>query len=63
VFGLDFDVDEAGRVVFFEANAAMNVLWWLQSVEFAYPRSAEVQFLESVEHLLERKATRGASVH
>jgi hypothetical protein len=25
-FGVDFDVDDAGQVVFFEANAAMNVL-------------------------------------
>lgn len=24
--GIDFDVDEAGQVVFFEANAAMNLL-------------------------------------
>ena len=25
-FGIDFDVDDAGQVVFFEANAAMNLL-------------------------------------
>jgi Flp pilus assembly protein TadD/glutathione synthase/RimK-type ligase-like ATP-grasp enzyme len=26
LFGVDFDVDDAGKVVFFEANAAMNLL-------------------------------------
>jgi hypothetical protein len=25
-FGIDFDVDDDGQVVFFEANAAMNLL-------------------------------------
>jgi hypothetical protein len=25
-FGVDFDIDDAGQVVLFEANAAMNIL-------------------------------------
>lgn len=62
VFGLDFDVDEDGRVVFFEANPSMNLLW-TGATELAYPRSAEAQFLEGVERLLERKAATRFSVH
>jgi tetratricopeptide (TPR) repeat protein len=63
VFGLDFDVDEAGRVVFFEANAAMNVLWRLKTDEFAYPSVAEAHFLEAVERLLQRKAAAVGIAH
>jgi glutathione synthase/RimK-type ligase-like ATP-grasp enzyme/Flp pilus assembly protein TadD len=55
IFGLDFDVDDGGRIVFFEANATMN-LFSTAPAEFDYPRSADATLLEYVEALLKRRA-------
>ena len=40
VFGIDFDVDADGRVVFYEANATMN-LFSTARAEVPYPKDAD----------------------
>jgi hypothetical protein len=55
VFGLDFEVDDQGRVVFFEANATMNLLS-NASGEFDYPISAEQEFLARLDRFFMKRA-------
>ncbi len=55
VFGMDFDVDELGRVIFFEANATMN-LFSNAPTDFAYPPEADAALLDSLDQLLQRRA-------
>jgi tetratricopeptide (TPR) repeat protein len=59
IFGMDFDVDDEGKVIFFEANASMN-LFPKTPPEFPYPREAEIALIEQIDRLLERRrAVRG----
>ncbi len=58
VFGLDFDVDEAGRIVFFEANATMNLLG-TGPADIAYPASADTAFVILFEDFIRRKVNDG----
>jgi tetratricopeptide (TPR) repeat protein len=60
IFGLDFDVDESGRLVFFEANASMN-LFSNAPTEMDYPASADALLLASIERLLHVRAETGAA--
>jgi glutathione synthase/RimK-type ligase-like ATP-grasp enzyme/tetratricopeptide (TPR) repeat protein len=55
VFGMDFDVEEDGRVVVFEANGSMNYFSSAPK-EFPYPREAEAAFIKTLESLLDRRA-------
>jgi hypothetical protein len=57
--GVDFDFDESGRIVFFEANAAMN-LFSTAPAELDYPPSADSTLLEYVEALLHRRSDAAA---
>jgi tetratricopeptide (TPR) repeat protein len=52
IFGIDFDVDRAGQVVFFEANATMNLLSTAFSREVDYPRHAEARMLAAIRSYL-----------
>jgi tetratricopeptide (TPR) repeat protein/glutathione synthase/RimK-type ligase-like ATP-grasp enzyme len=56
IFGMDFDVDDEGRVVLFEANASMNVGRIMGPTEFAYPPEAMSRFISHIERLIQRKA-------
>jgi hypothetical protein len=60
IFGIDFDVDEHGKIVFYEANACMN-LFSNAPVEFSYPPEADATVFERMEHLMQRKANRGGA--
>ena len=51
IFGVDFDVDADGRLMFFEANATMNLLSNAPA-HMDYPPSAEREFLAAVDRLL-----------
>jgi hypothetical protein len=55
VFGIDFDVDDQDRVVFFEANATMNLLSTAIK-EFDYPKQAEEEFLARLDRFLIKRA-------
>ncbi|WP_421695732.1 hypothetical protein [Aestuariivirga sp.] len=55
VFGLDFDVDEQGRIVFFESNATMNLLSNAPP-EIDYPAEAQQAFLDRLDSLLLKRA-------
>ena len=61
IFCLDFDVDEAGRLVFFEANPSAN-LFSNAPAEIDYPRSADARLLELIERLLHARAEAGTAV-
>jgi hypothetical protein len=52
IFGIDFDVDPDGRVIFFEANATMNLLSTAYSREVDYPRHAEARLLAAIRSYL-----------
>ncbi len=55
IFGIDFDVAPDGRLVFYEANAVMNLLSTAASREVDYPRHAETRMLAAIRtYLLER---------
>jgi len=55
IFGIDFDVAPDGRLVFYEANAVMNLLSTAVSREVDYPRHAETRMLAAIHrYLLER---------
>ena len=58
IFCLDFDLDESGRLVFFEANACAN-LFSNAPAEMDYPRSADAHLLELIERLLHARAGAG----
>ena len=55
IFGLDFDVDDHGAIVFFEANASMN-LFGRALPEFPFPPVADATLMERMEAFLQRKA-------
>ncbi len=55
IFGMDFDVDDDGRVVFFEANASMN-LYSNAPAELPYPPEAEQALKQAMEAALDRRA-------
>lgn len=55
IFGLDFDVDSSGRVIFFEANATMNLLSNAPR-EIDYPAVAQDRFLAAVDKLFLKRA-------
>lgn len=55
IFGLDFDVDAEGRVIFFESNATMNLLSNAPA-EIDYPAEAQHSFLERLDLLLRKRA-------
>jgi hypothetical protein len=55
IFGMDFDVDDEGRVVVFEANGSMNYFASAPK-EFPYPPEAEAAFIKALESLLDRRA-------
>jgi tetratricopeptide (TPR) repeat protein len=59
IFGMDFDVDDEGKVIFFETNASMN-LFPKAPPEFPYPHEAEAALIDQIDRLLERRrAVRG----
>ncbi len=60
VFGIDFDVDHQGRVVFFETNATMNLLSNAPA-EIDYPQDAQAAFLKRLDDFLLKRA--GVSLH
>jgi hypothetical protein len=51
IFGVDFDVDTDGRLMFFEANATMNLLSNAPA-QIDYPANAERMFMSAVDKLL-----------
>jgi hypothetical protein len=53
IFGIDFDVNDEGLLVFFEANATMNLLSTAPP-DMDYPESAEREFMGGVQKLLDR---------
>jgi tetratricopeptide (TPR) repeat protein len=55
IFGLDFDVDSAGQVIFFEANATMNLLSNAPP-EIDYPAAVQDRFLKAVDRLFFARA-------
>ena len=55
VFGMDFDVDDAGRVVFFESNATMLLLSNAPP-DLDYPQDAQQAFLKRLDALLLKRA-------
>ena len=57
IFGLDFDVDAAGRVVFHEANATMN-LFSTARKEVPNPESAEIALRLAFENYFDSLASR-----
>jgi hypothetical protein len=59
VFGLDFDVDQTGRIVFFESNATMNLLSNAPP-EIDYPPEAQQTFLERIDGLFVSLAEGGS---
>lgn len=54
IFGMDFDFDDNGRIVFFEANASMNFLSTAPR-ECPYPPEADSALIARAEQLLQRK--------
>ena len=52
IFGIDFDVDPGGQVVFYEANASMNLLSTVNNREVDYPRHAEERMLAAIRNYL-----------
>lgn len=57
IFGIDFDIDDDGRIVFSEANATMNLLS-TSTGELRYPIGAENAFLADVDAYLRRRVFR-----
>lgn len=55
IFGMDFDVDSQGRVVFFESNATMLLLSNAPK-DLDYPLTAQQAFLERVDSLFMKRA-------
>ncbi len=60
VFGMDFDVNDEGRVVFFESNATMLLLSNAPR-DLDYPMSAQAAFLKRLDALFMKRA--GISLH
>ena len=55
IFGMDFDVDDEGRVVFFEANATMLLLSNAPK-DLDYPQGAQQIFLQRLDTLFRKRA-------
>lgn len=55
VFGMDFDINDEGKVVFFEANATMLLLSNAPP-ELDYPMSAQAAFLKRLDALFMKRA-------
>lgn len=55
IFGMDFDVDDQGRVVFFESNATMLLLSNAPK-DLDYPQVAQRAFLKRVDDLFLQRA-------
>jgi hypothetical protein len=55
VFGMDFDVDDDGRVIFFESNATMLLLSNAPP-ELNYPQDAQQAFLKRLDALFLKRA-------
>lgn len=55
VFGMDFDVNDEGRVVFFESNATMLLLSNAPP-DLDYPMSAQAAFLKRIDALFMKRA-------
>ena len=55
VFGMDFDVDDEGRVIFFESNATMLLLSNAPP-ELDYPQDAQQAFLKRLDALFLKRA-------
>lgn len=55
VFGMDFDIDDEGRVVFFESNATMLLLSNAPP-DLDYPMSAQAAFLKRLDALFMKRA-------
>jgi hypothetical protein len=55
VFGMDFDVDSEGRVVFFESNATMLLLSNAPP-DLDYPQEAQRAFLARIDTLFRKRA-------
>ena len=53
-FGVDFDVADDGRLILFEANAAMNLLA-KKGLAYPHPKFAEEAMLESYFALLDSR--------
>lgn len=51
IFGVDFDVDKEGRLVFYEANATMNLLSTAPPV-VDHPRHAQERLLDAIRRYL-----------
>ena len=60
VFGMDFDVDGEGRVIFFESNATMLLLSNAPP-DLDYPQEAQRTFLKRIDTLFRKRA--GLSLH
>ena len=60
IFGVDFDVDESGRLILFEANASMN-LFSNAPPDMDYPASADATLLARIERVLHARAQSGAA--
>lgn len=54
IFGMDFDVDDDGKVIFFEANASMNFFSNAPD-EFPYPPQAERMLSERIGAALDKR--------
>lgn len=52
IFGVDFDVTSDGRLVFYEANATMNLLSTARP-EIDYPRHAQERLLSAFRHFFQ----------
>jgi len=56
IFGMDFDVDAEGRVVFFETNATMRMTVPVPEA-FAYPPEATERLISALDQLIQQFAT------
>lgn len=59
IFGIDFDVAADGRIVFYEANATMNLLSSARP-EVSHPKHAEERLLAAMRRYLLSAAERGS---
>ena len=59
IFGMDFDVDDDGNVVFFEANATMRMQVPVPE-EYAYPPEATQRLFDTLDQLFHQLAARRA---
>jgi len=57
IFGMDFDVDDEGNVIFFEANATMGMMTPAPD-PFPYPPEATGRLIEAIDRLLHEVAAR-----